>query len=181
MVKPKTMLPTNATTTFHAFNVQVGKNKLPCKPIYKTIHTILGTSLNSTHTITPYLSEERGEMKKGRSGQAAPSYSGFLRFGYNTLTHAHNHSVVHSASYSTSIYYLILLLFISRRNWVCDIKITCGHTAFGASRTPGAGGGWPMSILCQCYSSVTTSRDQMHLYIILMGIASSYGACFLVS
>ena len=111
MVKPKTMLPTNATTTFHAFNVQVGKNKLPCKPIYKTIHTILGTSLNSTHTITPYLSEERGEMKKGRSGQAAPSYSGFLRFGYNTLTHAHKYSVVHFASYCTVIFRFVVKKF----------------------------------------------------------------------
>jgi len=78
---------------------QVGKNKLPCKVIYKTIHTILGTSLNNTHAMTPYLSEERGEVKKGRSGQAASSYSGFSRFGYNTLTHAHKHSVVHFASY----------------------------------------------------------------------------------
>ena len=33
-------------------------------------------------------------------------------------------------------------------------------------------------VVCQCYSSVTTSRD---LDIILMGIAGSYGACFLVS
>ena len=35
-----------------------------------------------------------------------------------------------------------------------------------------------LEVVCQCYSSVTTSRD---LDIILMGIASSYGACFLVS
>jgi len=61
--------------------------------------------------MTPYLSEERGEMKKGRAGKEAPSYSvtSRARIIYRfppftviiSIRMRINHSVVHFTSYGT--------------------------------------------------------------------------------